>query len=83
MLYLSQLVDCPLHKRSPYGITNVSQTQFSAARHYGGCKAYGDTYVYFRETDELVRADVVKWVRNRIAEEKKKHPQSQHQEFFV
>jgi len=65
---LSGLDECPLHKRTPFGISNVSMTQLSIARHYGGIKYNGDSYMYFPITDELVRDDVLKWKRN---EEKK------------
>lgn len=46
--------------KSPAIISGVSQSQFSIARHYGGCLAYGKNYVYAPPTDELIRADVVK-----------------------
>ena len=52
---------CGLHKRTPYGIVDVSRSQFSIARHYGGIKYNGDEYVYFPETDELIRDDVLRW----------------------
>lgn len=40
---------------------NVSQTQFSIARYYGGCQYNGDSYTYLPETDELIRDDVLQW----------------------
>lgn len=52
---------CGLHRRTPYGITNVSMTQLSIARHYGGCKFQGDSYTYLPDTDELIRNDVLRW----------------------
>ena len=58
---LDGLDNCPLHKRNPFGIRNVSQTQFSIARYSGGCTLNGDRYVYLPQTDELIRADVLKW----------------------
>ena len=54
---------CGLHRRTPYGMTNVSMTQLSIARHYGGCKYQGDSYTYLPHTDELIRDDVLKWQR--------------------
>ena len=45
---------------SPERILGVSQTQFSIARHYGGCKFNGHHYVYIAESDELVRDDIFK-----------------------
>jgi hypothetical protein len=62
---LSGLENCPLHRRTPFGMTNVSMTQFSIARYSMGCTLNGDHYVYVPKTDELIRADVLKW--------KKKH----------
>ena len=62
---LSGLESCPLHRRTPFGMTNVSMTQFSIARHSMGCTLNGDHYIYVPKTDELIRADVLKW--------KKKH----------
>lgn len=52
---------CPLHKRTPFVIRNVSQTQLSLARYSGGCNYNGDHFIYVLETDELIRADVLKW----------------------
>jgi len=58
---LDGLDNCPLHKRNPFGVRNVSQTQFSIARYSGGCTLNGDHYIYLPQTDELIRADVLKW----------------------
>ncbi len=33
---------------------NISQTQLSVARHYGGCTINGDHYVYIPEHDALI-----------------------------
>jgi hypothetical protein len=58
---LTGLENCPLHRRTPFGIRDVSQTQFSIARYSMGCTFNGDRYVYLPPTDELIRADVLKW----------------------
>lgn len=58
---LSGLENCPLHRRTPFGITNVSMTQFSIARYSMGCTFNGDQYLYVPQTDELIRSDVLKW----------------------
>lgn len=58
---LDGLDNCPLHKRNPFVIRNVSKTQFSIARYSGGCTLNGDRYVYIPHADELIRADVLKW----------------------
>lgn len=55
------LDECPLHRKTPYGMTNVSMTQLSIARHYGGIKYNGESYTYLPKTDELIRNDVLKW----------------------
>lgn len=62
--------NCGLHKRTPYGITNVSMTQFSIARHYGGIKFNGDHYVYLPDTDELIREDVLRWQKQEAKKRK-------------
>lgn len=53
--------DCGLHTRTPYGMSHVSQTQLSIARHYGGIKYNGESYTYLPLTDELIRDDVLRW----------------------
>ena len=52
-----------LKRDAPFAITGVSQTQFSVARHYGGCKYNGYHYTYIPHWDELVRDDVVKFIK--------------------
>ena len=44
---------------------NVSQTQLSIARHYGGCKISGHDYVYDPTDDSLIRADVLKFLKKK------------------
>ena len=58
---LTGLDGCPLHRKTPFGMTNVSMTQLSIARHYGGIKYNGESYTYLPHTDELIRDDVLKW----------------------
>ena len=58
---LDGLENCPLHRRTPFGIRDVSQTPFSIARYSMGCKFNGDHYIYLPPTDELIRSDVQKW----------------------
>lgn len=45
---------------APERICNVSQTQFSVARFYGGATYQGQRYIYDPTTDELVRTDILK-----------------------
>ena len=42
---------------------NVSMTQLSIARHYGGTKVQGKYFVYNPTDDSLIREDVVKWIK--------------------
>lgn len=49
-------------KDAHLGITGVSHTQFSIARHYGGIELNGHKYTYFAEVDELWRDDFLKAV---------------------
>lgn len=58
---LGGLEECPLPRKTPFGITNVRMTQFSIARFYGGIQFNGDTYTYLSDTDELIRDDVLEW----------------------
>ena len=44
---------------------NVSQTQLSIARYYGGCKVQGHDYVYDPTDDSLIRSDVLKFLKRR------------------
>ncbi len=55
--------DCPLSRATPFAIGNVSMTQFSVARFSGGCKINGESYTYILPHDQLVRDDVLKWLK--------------------
>ena len=44
--------------KAPERIYHVSASQFSVARHFGGCKFQGASYHYDAENDSLVRRDV-------------------------
>jgi hypothetical protein len=71
MKSLADIGDCPLDRKTPFGIEGVSQTQFSIARHYGGITYNGASYVYNPVTDELIRADVLKWMADQDKEAKR------------
>lgn len=43
---------------APEEIHGVSQSQFSVARHYGGCSYMGQSYIYDAGQDRLIRLDV-------------------------
>lgn len=68
--------------KNPERIYNVSATQFSIARHYGGCKVNGVDYCYDRKSDTLIRQDVLKAelkiTKKNAADEKSKSIASQH-----
>jgi hypothetical protein len=49
-------------KSTRVAIAGVSYTQFSIARHYGGCTINGKRFTYFPQDDLLVRDDVLKFV---------------------
>jgi hypothetical protein len=69
---LTELTDCKLHRKSPFGIANVSHTQFSIARYYGMINFNGYRYIYYPDTDELIREDVMRWKAKQL---KAKHTQ--------
>lgn len=48
---------------TPFLIGYVSSGFFSVARYSGGIIYNGKQYTYFPETDELVRDDVLKWLK--------------------
>jgi len=60
-----------LDRKTPFAIQWVSQTQFSIARHYGGIKFNGFGYIYFPEHDELIRDDVLGWLKKHRKAQKK------------
>lgn len=59
------------------GWRDISFTQLSIARHYGGTRVNGVHYVYIPESDELVREDVLAMVMKRRADALKKTAPSQ------
>ena len=79
---LKDLDDCPLHRKSPFGITNVTQTQFSIARYYGGINFNGSIYIYHPYTDELIREDVMKWRAKELKKKHKKQSENLQQELI-
>ena len=46
---------------------NVSNSQLSIARHYGGTKVNGKEYTYNHEDDSLIRNDVLKFMKKLTA----------------
>lgn len=45
---------------APERYLNVSQTQLSIARYYGGAKVFGHNYTYDPTNDSLIRDDVLR-----------------------
>lgn len=45
--------------KAPEEIHNISHSQLSVARHFGGCKYMGASYHYDASRDVLVRMDVL------------------------
>lgn len=72
---LDGLENCPLHRRTPFGIRGVSTTQLSIARYYGMINFNGCLYIYFPATDELIRDDVLGWKRKQAKAAKTKASQ--------
>ena len=68
---LEALGSSGLPKDTPFLIRGVSHTQFSVARHYGGATVNGWAYAYLPDTDELIRQDVMKWLKRRRKMESK------------
>lgn len=63
--------DCPLHRKTPYGIRGVSHGMLSIARYYGGIQYQGDHYIYLQHSDELIRDDVYNFVSKHQAQTRK------------
>jgi hypothetical protein len=55
-------IEAKFGKDANVGYANVSYTQFSIARHYGGCKVQGKHFIYNAVDDSLIREDVVKFI---------------------
>jgi len=68
---LAALQESSLDPFTPFVIGDVSCTQLSIARHYGGCTYGGREYFYIPTTDELMREDVVRWITARREAERK------------
>ena len=60
---IDALQDSGLSRDTPFLICQASKGMFSIARHYGGVKFNGWSYIYIPEHDELVRDDIVKWLK--------------------
>jgi len=52
-----------LHRRAPFLINGVLNSQFSIARFYGGIRYNGEHYTYLPDADQLVRDDALAWLK--------------------
>jgi hypothetical protein len=52
-----------LHRRAPFLIDGVLNSQFSIARFYGEIRYNGEHYTYLPDADQLVRDDVLAWLK--------------------
>ena len=62
---IDALQSSKLTRETPYVMRDVTHGMFSVARYYGGANYNGASYTYMAPTDELVRDDVVKWIKKR------------------
>ena len=60
---IAELQKSKLPKDAPFAIYDVSHSQFSIARYYGGATYNGMSYTYFPEHDQLIRDDVLRWTK--------------------
>lgn len=74
------LLKSELPNDPPYIMQAVSYGQLSIARYYGGCTYNKVHYVYIPATDELLRDDVVKWLKTYRKKAKKQEPQAELKE---
>lgn len=68
---LQALQQTRLPHNEPFIIAGVTQSYFSVSRHTGGCTVNGYRYHYDPSSDELIRADVVKWLKEYRKNKKK------------
>ena len=65
----------------PDRIYNVSQTQLSIARHYGGIEYNGANYHYDAQSDTLTRTDIWKEREATSKEESKKAAKAEREKW--
>jgi hypothetical protein len=61
------------------GYPNISNSQLSIARYYGGCKVNNQDYTYNPADDSLIRADIIKFL-NKLNKKKLKKKLDQQPE---
>ncbi len=62
---------------------NVSMTQLSVARHFGGCEYNGSYYVYNPTDDSLIREDVITKLSKHLKPKKSKPVKQTEQELCI
>ncbi len=55
-------IEAKFGRHTNVAFANITHTQLSIARHYGGCKVQGRYFVYNAVDDSLIREDVVKFI---------------------
>lgn len=68
---LAWLEKQPAWITAPLAITDHHSSFFILAKHTGSCKISGELYTYLKDTDELIRDDILKLVNRRRREAKK------------
>ena len=63
---------CPLSRDTALAIGNVSCSQLSIVRYYGGVIYNGKQYIYVPEIDAIIREDVHKWAMQEMKQAKPK-----------
>jgi hypothetical protein len=72
-----------LHRRAPFLIDGVLNSQFSITRFYGGIRFNGEHYTYLPGADQLVRDDVLAWLKkNRSKQGKLTEPKNTQARIF-
>ena len=69
----------------PERIYNVSQTQFSIARHFGGVTFNNRQYIYIAADDMLIRDDVLrrdKKAERELAKQKREQAEQMQEQLF-
>lgn len=58
----NEIIDSKISMNTPLYYASVSNTQLSLAMHCGAITVNNSTYLYIKETDELIRDDVLHFI---------------------
>ena len=67
-----QLSDLPVVPHAPFIIQPVAGTIYSTCRHAGRATVQGYAYTYVSAFDELIREDVLRWLRKCRGEDRRR-----------